>query len=365
MPSHYIQSDSSADFSLQENVLLAPYTTFGIGGPARWFVTITAEEQLPTACAWASAQGLPVFVLGGGSNLLVADAGFPGLVLHIALLGVQQGIEGQFRVAAGENWDSFVTLAVEQNYGGIECLAGIPGTVGGTPVQNVGAYGQEVAQTITQVRAFDRQTAQFVELPARECAFTYRASCFNTGPERERFIVTRLDFQLQADAAPKLGYADLKQYLADSGQVPDLRTVVHAVREIRARKGMVIPHAPLVERDPDTRSAGSFFKNPVVSQVVFEVICREFPGAPSYPAPDASDGARQRKLPAAWLLEQAGFPKGYQLGRAALSSKHTLALTNHSGDASAADILVLRDRLIEGVDARFGVCLEPEPIYVD
>jgi UDP-N-acetylmuramate dehydrogenase len=359
------QSQHPADFSPQENIPLAPYTTFGIGGPARWFATITAEEQLAPACAWASAQGLPIFILGGGSNLLVADAGFPGLVLHIALLGVQQGSDGLFRVAAGENWDSLVSLAVERNYGGIECLAGIPGTVGGTPVQNVGAYGQEVAQTITQVRTFDRQTAHFVEYPARECAFAYRASRFNTEPERGRFIVTRVDFQLRADAVPKPGYADLKQYFADSGQVPDLRTVVRAVREIRARKGMVIPHAPLAERDPDTRSAGSFFKNPVVSQVMFEVICREFPGAPSYPAPDASEGARQRKLPAAWLLEQAGFPKGYRLGCAALSSKHTLALTNRSGDASAADILALRDCLIEGVYARFGVRLEPEPIYLD
>lgn len=353
------------NLSLQENVLLAPFTTFGIGGPARWFAAITSEKQIASACAWASAQGLPVFILGGGSNLLVADAGFPGLVLHIALAGVEAAGEGRFHVAAGENWDSFVTFAVEQNYGGIECLAGIPGTVGGTPVQNVGAYGQEVAQTIMLVRAFDRQTARFVHIPAGECAFAYRASRFNTSPDRGRFIVTRVDFQLSEDAAPKLDYADLKQYFTKSGQGVDLKLVACAVRAIRARKGMVIPDGSPAERDPDTRSAGSFFKNPVVSLAVFEAIVRQFPDAPSYPAPDTTDGGLQRKLPAAWLLEQAGFPKGFQLGRASLSSKHTLALTNHSGDASAADIQALRDRLVEGVQARFGVTLVPEPIYLD
>jgi UDP-N-acetylmuramate dehydrogenase len=355
----------SADFFPQEHIPLAPHTTFGIGGPARWFAAISTEEQLAPACAWAAAEGLPVFILGGGSNLLVADSGFPGLVLHIALRGVQQGTDGHFRVAAGESWDHLVTLAVEQEFAGIECLAGIPGTVGGTPVQNVGAYGQEVSQTITGVRCFDRQESRFLEIPAQECAFAYRSSRFNAGLDKGRFIVTRVDFQLHRSAAPSLTYADLKQYFDKDEHPASLQDVAEAVRTIRARKGMVIAETPLGERDPDTRSAGSFFKNPVVPLPVYDAIAREFADAPSYPAPDAADGAPQRKLPAAWLLEHAGFPKGFHLGRAALSSKHTLALTNHTGDATAADILTLRDALVDGVRKRFGLVLVPEPIYVD
>jgi UDP-N-acetylmuramate dehydrogenase len=359
------QSAPATAFFPEENIRLAPYTTFGIGGPARWFATITAEEQLAPACAWASERGLPLFILGGGSNILVADAGFAGLVLHIALRGIEQGADGRFGVAAGESWDRFVTLAVEQKYGGIECLAGIPGTVGGTPVQNVGAYGQEVSQTVTGVRCFDRDTRQFLEIPAQDCAFAYRSSRFNTDPDRGRFAVTRVDFRLHRNAAPSLTYADLKQYFGINKEIPSLKDVADAVRLIRARKGMVIADTPLSERDPDTRSAGSFFKNPVVPLAVYDAIAREFAGAPAYPAPDATDGSPQRKLPAAWLLEHAGFPKGFCLGRAALSSKHTLALTNHTGDASAEDIQALRDKLVDGVRDRFGVVLMPEPIYLD
>jgi UDP-N-acetylmuramate dehydrogenase len=359
-------SDSAApaQLALQEHVPLAPYTTFGIGGPARWFAPITAEEQLPAACAWAAEQGLPIFILGGGSNLLVADAGFRGLVLHIALRGVESEATGLFRVAAGEGWDRFVDTAVAQNCAGIECLAGIPGTVGGTPVQNVGAYGQEVSQTITRVRCFDRQSGQFVEMNSDACAFFYRSSRFNTGADRGRFVVTRVDFQLRPAEEPNLAYSDLKQYFLNVPQLPKLQDVARAVREIRARKGMVIAETALADRDPDTRSAGSFFKNPVVPSTVYEAIACEFPSVPTYPAPDAPDGTAQRKLAAAWLLEQAGFAKGFALGRAAVSSKHTLALTNHSGDAKAADILALRDRLVDGVRERFGIVLVPEPIFL-
>jgi UDP-N-acetylmuramate dehydrogenase len=364
MPAHASEPAAPIQLPLREHVLLGPYTTFGIGGPARWFAAITAEEQLPAAFCWAAAQGLPVFVLGGGSNLLVADAGFPGLVLHIALRGVESDGMGLFRVAAGERWDHFVDRAVEQNCAGIECLAGIPGTVGGTPVQNVGAYGQEVSQTITQVRCFDRQGGEFVEMASDACAFSYRSSRFNTGPDTGRFVVTRVDFQLRPGGEPNLAYADLKQYFLKSSQVTDVYQVARAVREIRARKGMVIAETALADRDPDTRSAGSFFKNPVVPCAVYEAIARAFSSVPSYPAPDAPDGTPQRKLAAAWLLEQAGFAKGFALGRAAVSSKHTLALTNRSGDASAADILALRDRLVDGVRERFGIVLVPEPIFL-
>jgi UDP-N-acetylmuramate dehydrogenase len=258
-------------------------------------------------------------------------------------------------VAAGENWDSFVSFAVNQGLGGIECLAGIPGTVGGTPIQNVGAYGQEVANTIRQVRALDLQTMQWVELPADQCGFRYRGSIFNT-TERNRYIITRIDFALQVDALPLLSYADLQSYFQNR-PLPNLSETATAVREIRRAKGML-----LVPDDPDCRSAGSFFKNPIVAQGKLEQIAAaagiDSAAIPQYPA-----GVGKVKLPAAWLLDQAGFHKGYSLGPAAISMRHTLALTNR-GNASAADILALSALIRESVKGRFGVDLQPEPIIV-
>jgi UDP-N-acetylmuramate dehydrogenase len=369
MPAPFFTTHPSANanFPLREHVPLAPFTTFGIGGPARWFAPVATEDELAAACAWASTENLPLFVLGSGSNVLVADSGFPGLVLHIALHGVrerEQAGKRIFTVAAGEDWDALVTRAVERNCAGMECLAGIPGTVGGTPVQNVGAYGQEVAQTITSVRCYDRERAKFLAFPAGECGFAYRTSRFNTQPDCGRYIVTEVEFALEPDAPPSLTYADLQRHFT-SGQ-PSLKDVAEAVRTIRRLKGMLIEGGPLPQRDPDTRSAGSFFKNPVVDASTYHAIAASVAPAlaPNYPAPNAPDGSTQRKLPAAWLLEQAGFPKGFRSGRAAVSSKHTLALTNHSGDASATEILSLRDTLIHGVQARFGVSLEPEPVLV-
>lgn len=361
------ETPAQRGFRLQEHVPLAPFTTFGIGGPARWFAAVSSEHELARACAWASVNNLPLFILGGGSNILVADAGFQGLVVQIALRGIEE-LPGSplrtFRVAAGEPWDAFVTYSVERDCAGIECLAGIPGTVGGTPVQNVGAYGQEVSQTITQVHCFDRRTGGFVCFSGPECGFAYRSSRFNTGRDKERYVVTRVDFQLQPNGQPTLTYVDLQRYFEESMQAADLKAVAAAIREIRARKGMVIPDDPLANRDPDTRSAGSFFKNPIVPLATCQAIAAAaHPGMPSYPAP-ALDGIEQRKLSAAWLLEHAGFPKGFAQGNAALSSKHTLALTNRSGNTSSANMLALRDTLIAGVLARFGVRLEQEPILI-
>ena len=366
-PSTATHPPPETGFRLQEQVPLAPYTTFGIGGPARWFAAVWTEQELARACAWAASRDLPLFVLGGGSNVLVSDNGFPGLVIHIALHGIRERDEGSrrlFTAAAGEPWDTLVARAVEANCAGMECLAGIPGTVGGTPVQNVGAYGQEVAQTITAVRCYDRQTAGFLAFPAAECGFAYRTSRFNTGPDRDRYIVTEVEFALQPGGEPSLTYADLQRHFA--GRQPTLAEVAQAVRAIRRTKGMVIDGGPLAARDPDTRSAGSFFKNPVVSAAVNDAIAASVAPAtvPSYPAPNANDGGTQRKLPAAWLLEQAGFRKGFELGGAAVSSKHTLALTNKSGQASAAEILALRDLLAAAVYERFNVRLAPEPVLV-
>jgi UDP-N-acetylmuramate dehydrogenase len=335
----------------RQQVPLAPYTTFKIGGPARWFAEATGEEEILEAVNFARARQLPLFVLGGGSNLLVADEGFPGLVLHIASKGIEQQAD-TFRVAAGESWDEFVTHAVTKNYAGIECLAGIPGTVGGTPVQNVGAYGQEVAETIAAVRVLDLTTLRFEELSPKACGFAYRRSIFNS-TERGRYIVTRTDYTLVNNGAPRIAYADLKKHFAENAQ-PSLAEVSAAVRKIRHQKGMLI-----VPGDPDCMSAGSFFKNPVISADHYAGIAAQFSAeVPHYPALDGTI-----KLPAAWLLDQAGFHKGFTLGMAGISSRHTLALINQ-GQARAADVLALRDRIIAEVEAKFQIRLEPEPVWL-
>src|SRR6266567_5694207 len=253
------------DDLLEENKPLAPLTTLGVGGPARWFLEATTEEQIAEAAAWTREKGVRLFVLGGGSNLVVSDAGFDGLVLHVALHGVlSQEAGGEsghriYRVAAGEDWDRLVQTCVDENCAGIECLAGIPGSVGGTPVQNVGAYGQEVSSTIERVRAFDLATHEWVELGAWECRFAYRRSRFNTA-HRGRFVVTRVDYRLTRGGAPTLTYADLQREFEGDAQ-PGLAEVAATVRRIRQAKGML-----LLDGDPDCRSAGSFFKNPMVSE---------------------------------------------------------------------------------------------------
>ncbi len=337
---------------LQEYVPLAPYTTFGIGGPARWFVEAADEGSVVEAVRFAREKAVPLFVLGGGSNLLISDEGFPGLVLHIALRGIQQ--EGNlFRVAAGENWDRFVSHAIARGYGGIECLAGIPGTVGGTPVQNVGAYGQEVAETIVSVRVLERNNLNFSELPAADCGFSYRRSIFNS-TQRERFIVTRVDYKLRAEALPVLQYPDLKRFFQDRDEAPTLAETAAVVREIRHRKGML-----LVEGDPDCRSAGSFFKNPIVPQAQYDEIAARQSG----PVPCFAAHPGFVKIPAAWLVEHAGFQKGFTLGAAGISSRHTLALMNRGG-ATAGDVIALRDRIAGSVESQFGIPLEPEPVFV-
>jgi UDP-N-acetylmuramate dehydrogenase len=339
---------------IQENVPLAPFTTFGIGGPARWFIEASTESEVVDAVGFARDRTLPLFTLGGGSNLLVSDSGFSGLVLRVALKGIE-AIENKgfrvYRAAAGENWDQFVSRAVAENCAGIECLAGIPGTVGGTPVQNVGAYGQEVAETIENVRVLDLESLNFQEMPAAECGFTYRKSIFNS-TAKGRYLVTGVDYRLNPQGAANLRYADLKKAFPANSQ-PDLAQVAAAVRGIRQSKGML-----LAEGDPDCRSAGSFFKNPIVSNDLLpEISARLGSIPPTYPA-----GEGLVKIPAAWLIEKAGFPKGYRLGRAGISSRHTLALVNLGG-AQAADILALRDLIFNRL-LEFGIALAMEPVLL-
>jgi len=340
---------------IQEDVALAPLTTLGIGGPARWFVEAASEADIVDAVRWSQERAMKLFVLGGGSNLLVADSGFTGLVLRVALRGiaVENGSDGCiYHVAAGEPWDAFVERTVQAGCAGLECLAGIPGTAGGTPVQNVGAYGQEVAETIELVRVLDLETLKFREMSAAECGFAYRSSVFNS-TARGRFLVTRVDYRLRPGGAANLRYADLQKAFP-SGANPSLVEVAETVRRIRREKGML-----LVEGDADCRSAGSFFKNPIISTEQFAgLTARLGQEPPHYPA-----GEGRVKLPAAWLIEQAGFPKGFVLGRAGISSRHTLALINRGG-ATGVDLLALRDAIVVAVEARFGIALEMEPVML-
>jgi UDP-N-acetylmuramate dehydrogenase len=261
-----------------------------------------------------------------------------------------------YSAAAGEDWDAFVQRTVEDNCAGVECLAGIPGTVGGTPVQNVGAYGQEVASVIDRVRVFDLKERAFQEFSAAECGFAYRRSRFNS-TDRERSIVTRVDYRLVEGGEPTLRYADVQRAIQEDGQdgaQPLLVEVAAAVRRIRLSKGML-----LVEGDTDCRSAGSFFKNPVVSEEqVRKIAAVSGKEPPRFPA-----GLGQVKLPAAWLIEQAGFAKGYVLGNAGVSSRHPLALVNRGG-ASAIEVLELAEQINSAVEARFGIRLEIEPVLV-
>jgi UDP-N-acetylmuramate dehydrogenase len=340
-----------------ENQPLAPLTTFGIGGPARYFVAVKTAPEIPEALAWAEERDLPVFILGGGSNLLVPDNGFDGLVMQIDLRGVTQDKpwSPDFMVGAGEPWDRFVDQAIEANCAGIECLAGIPGSTGGTPVQNVGAYGQEVSQTIRVVHVYDRVDKQFRQLSNDECGFRYRESIFNT-TTRGRYIVTAVVFLLHYDK-PNLSYADLQKRFEGRWRKPKLREVAEAVREIRRSKGMLI-----VPGDPDCRSAGSFFKNPIVNADALPHIATalgiDATAIPNWPAENG-----QIKLPAAWLLERAGFTKGFADGAAGISSRHTLALINR-GNATFADIERLQNRIIATVCERFGITLEREPVLL-
>lgn len=346
---------------LAENVPLAPLTTFRIGGPARFLVEAKSLADVQQAVAFSQTRNLRLFVLGGGSNIVVADSGWPGLVLKIAIGGMERRSgeqEGKvlFDAGAGESWDRFVSSAVAAQCAGVECLSGIPGSVGGTPVQNVGAYGQEVSNTIESVEVFDLKDNQVRELCAEACGFGYRSSIFNTS-ERGRFIILRVVYALIPGGEPHLEYADLKRHFEGREIPPNLAETREAVRHIRARKGMLI-----VEGDPDSRSAGSFFKNPVLSEEQHRDLEKRASAKglilPSYPALE-----RHKKVSAAWLVEHSGFARGYAAGNVGISSKHALALVNRGG-ATAADVLALKDQIQQRVEEIWGVRLETEPVFI-
>src|SRR5208337_1231299 len=347
---------------LQENIPLAPLTTFRIGGPARFFVEAKSRAEVQEAVAFSRSRNRPLSLLGGGSNLLVSDSGFPGLVLKIAIPGIEQrpgtNDEGKvlFEVGAGESWDRFVSHAVRAKCAGVECLSGIPGSVGGTPVQNVGAYGQEASQTIESVEVFDRKDGQVRELYREACGFAYRSSIFNT-TERGRFIILRVIYALTPGGEPRVAYADLQRHFAERETRPNLAETREAVRHIRALKGMLITPG-----DPDGQSAGSFFKNPVLSREQHEDLDKRAATRgltiPAYPGLEKS-----RKISAAWLVEHSGFSRGYGSGHVGISSKHALAIINR-GAATAAEVLALKDQIQLRVEEIWGVALEPEPVMV-
>lgn len=340
---------------------LAAYTTLRLGGPARRLVTAEKEEELIQHVRQAAQRDEPVLLLAGGSNVVISDAGFPGTVVLVRSRGVRVEAEDAdavtVRVEAGEPWDSFVAATVEAGWSGVECLSGIPGSTGATPIQNVGAYGQEVAETVAAVRVYDRTTGEISVMSPDECCFAYRASVFRNS---HRFVVLSVDFRLARSAlSAPIRYAELARALGvEIGERVPLADARAAVLELRAGKGMVLD-----ENDPDTRSVGSFFTNPVLDEPAYVRLCEraaDLGTPPSWPGPGGVV-----KVSAAWLIDKAGFAKGHAgPGGVAISSKHTLALTN-PGNGSTAALLALAREIRDGVHARFGVTLHPEPILVN
>lgn len=338
---------------LQQDVPLGPRTTLGVGGPAEQLVVARDEATVIDALAWAERTRVDVYVLGGGNNLVVSDAGVRGLVLEIATTGIEladeSGDDVLVTAAAGEPWDPFVQRTVAANLAGLECLSGIPGRVGASPIQNVGAYGQEVADTITAVRVFDRHQRRIVTLAAKECAFGYRDSRFKSA-DPNRFVVLAVSYRLKRGGPPRIRYPELERRVKE----PSLAGVRETVLSIRREKSMVIDPA-----DPNRRSCGSFFVNPIVDRAELAEVERRAadPNLPRYPQADG-----RTKLSAAWLIEHAGLHKGLREGDVGLSTKHTLALVCHDG-ARASDVIAFARRIRRRVQERFGVELVPEPRF--
>ncbi|MGH7355154.1 MAG: UDP-N-acetylmuramate dehydrogenase [Candidatus Rokuibacteriota bacterium] len=340
---------------------LAPLTTLGVGGAARWFVEATDEPSLLAAFGWARERGLPFRVMGGGSNLVVADEGIDGLVVRVGLRGIEaRRADGmiELSVAAGEVWDDLVRHTVEQGWAGLECLSGIPGLVGATPMQNVGAYGQEVSDTVVAVRALDTASGGVATPPAGECGFGYRDSRLKSG-EPGRFIVLAVRYRLEPGGKPRVRYADIERDLAVRGIAsPTLADVRETVLAVRRSKSMVLD-AP---DDPNRRSCGSFFTNPIVpaaDAARVESQLETLTGDRTMPRWPQADG--RVKLSAAWLIERAGFRRGEPAGPAGLSTRHALAIVARPG-ARASDVVDFARRLQAEVERRFGVRLTVEPV---
>jgi UDP-N-acetylmuramate dehydrogenase len=356
------QAMSGVEARLERGVRLDRWTTFEVGGPARFFARARTPGELAELFAWGSRRGLPVLLLGGGSNLLIADRGFDGLVVRVEIGAGEVHHDAATGIAsggAGETWDRFVSWTVEHGLAGVECMAGIPGLVGATPVQNVGAYGQEVADTIVDVDVLDRTTGEAFTLAREACDFRYRDSAFKQG-WRGRYVITRVRFALRPGGAPTIKYPELARHLRASGSAsPTLAEVRAAIVALRRSKSMVRD-----ANDENHRSAGSFFTNPIVApEIAGEAKARWRARDPSgAPMPEfpSSEGV---KLSAAWLIERSGFAKGTARGRAGISSRHCLALVNRGG-ASASEIVALAREVRLGVLEAFGVPLSAEPELV-
>ena len=344
---------------VRERVELASMTTLELGGAARYFVDATDDATLIAALRWARGAGVRAWVLGGGSNTIVADEGFDGLVVRVRTEGERREALGDGRVrvsvAAGERWDDFVCRAVEGGLAGVECLSGIPGSVGATPIQNVGAYGQDVRETIESVRVWDPSRDALREVSADECRFAYRDSAFkDRSSDLNSCVVLEVRFVLRASGAPSVRYAELQRAL-EGVSAPTLAQVREAVLRARASKSMVWS-----ADDANRRSAGSFFKNPIVSRAVADGV-RARAGGASVPSWDEPDG--RVKLAAGWLIERAGVTRGERHGSVGISTAHALALVHHGG-GSARELLALAERIVERVRAQWGVELEREPVVL-
>lgn len=351
---------------IEEQKQLGPFTTIGLGGPARWYTSCSSNDEILAALKWALAHTQPIFVLAGGSNSLIADEGFSGLVIHLNVKGIQWQDSGLVTVAAGENWDDLVQQSVERGFSGIECLSGIPGSVGSTPIQNVGAYGQEVKDTIVSVEALDRKSFATIKISNADCDFSYRMSRFK-GQDRNQFVILSVTFKLIPGGIPKITYPELQNMILTQiranekplSQIERLKLIRETVIQIRARKGMVVR-----KEDPDSRSLGSFFMNPIVTNADKERILAIATTEKLLPVPNVFPADDNRwKISAAWLIEQSGVRKGEKHGGAAVSSKHTLALINHHY-ATTKDVLDLANSIRERVRKKFGIELQQEPELV-
>ena len=342
-----------------ENVPLARMTTLRLGGPARKLLTAEREDEIVEAVRTADAAGEPVLVVGGGSNLVVADEGFDGTTVHVATSGVdvavaQDGASVVVTAAAGESWDALVARLVDDGFCGVECLAGIPGLVGAVPMQNVGAYGQDVGETIVRVRTWNRDARVVVVHDREACRFAYRTSAFR-GSDRD--VILDVTFRLDASAESRpIRYAELARALGVAeGERAPARLVRETVVALRRKKGMVVDAA-----DADSVSAGSFFTNPILDAPALAALRARVGDAE---LPTFAEAHGRWKVSAAWLIERAGFTKGFAKGRVAISSKHALALVNRGG-ATTAELVALARAIRDGVQDRFGVELENEPVLV-
>jgi UDP-N-acetylmuramate dehydrogenase len=347
------------NLEIKENFPLAPLTTFNIGGPARYFAAIRCEEELRETLKFADSRRLSAFILGGGSNILVSDRGFPGVVISNQILGFQWHEEGSLvavTVGSGEDWDQTVEHCVRRNWAGIECLSGIPGKAGAAPIQNIGAYGQSVSDTIVQVRAFDLASRSTVHFDNAGCQFQYRESAFNT-TRAGRYVVMQVTFRLRPNGQPTLTYHDLKNLFPNAATVT-LSALREAVIQIRAQKGMV-----LLPGFETYKSVGSFFKNPVTPSEIYQSIKAKISSSSrtkdattpwSWALPDG-----KVKISAAYLIEQADFSRGYRHGGVGISPKHALALVN-CDNGTAAEIIALARMIQQRVNEKFGVLLKPE-----